>query len=79
MKTCGYCTQFMPELKKYKKSGPKYKFKVVDISEKKNRKLAQKFKVNGVPIVKFIVDGEEKETFKGPRTSEALIKWQETL
>jgi protein disulfide-isomerase A1 len=73
---CGPCIQLAPEYakaaKSLKESNSKVRLAKVDATIETS--LAQKFKVNGYPTIKFFISGEPIE-YGGGRTGEGIVNW----
>jgi thioredoxin 1 len=67
---CGPCRQMKPIVAQLKREG--YHFRDIDVD--KNRALAQKFKVRGIPTFVFVQNGSEIHRFSGGTSPENLRK-----
>ena len=74
---CPHCKALYPEIVKSLKSNEMKKmglvFGRVDIEY--NSKVAENYKVYGMPTILYFENGKRKETYGGGRNSDAIIEW----
>lgn len=73
---CGHCQSLEPEYAKAagKLKEEKSEIKLAKVDATVESKLAEKFKVEGFPTIKFFKDGKASD-FQGGRTSEEIVTW----
>ena len=67
---CGPCRQMKPIVAQLKREG--YRMRDVDVD--KNRMMAQKFKIRGIPTFVFVKNGTEVHRFSGGTSPDDLRK-----
>ncbi|ORC85500.1 protein disulfide isomerase [Trypanosoma theileri] len=71
---CGHCQKLAPEWEKAAKEVPGEAI-MVDVDCTKETKLAEKYSIKGFPTIILFRNGEEVETYKGARQSDAIVKY----
>ena len=74
---CPHCKALYPEIVNAMKTSEMKKMGVVfgKVDIEYNTKVADEFKVYGMPTVLYFVDGEKKEVYGGGRTSDKIVEW----
>jgi thioredoxin 1 len=67
---CGPCKQMKPIVAQLKREG----FRLRDIDVDKNRSMAQKFNIRGIPTFVFVKNGAEVHRFSGGTSPDDLRK-----
>lgn len=67
---CGPCRQMKPIVSQLRRQG----YRLRDIDVDKNRSLAQKYGISGIPTFVFIKNGSEVHRFSGGTSADQLRK-----
>lgn len=67
---CGPCRQMKPIVSQLRRQG----FRIRDIDVDKNRSLAQKYGISGIPTFVFVQNGSEVHRFSGGTSADQLRK-----
>ena len=78
MEQCGHCKRFSPEWDKFTQSytGP-VRLRKVEMNDAGDD--LRKYNINGFPTVLLVNDNGESQQYEGPRTSDALNKFINSL
>jgi thioredoxin-like negative regulator of GroEL len=78
MEQCGHCKRFSPEWDKFTQSytGP-VRLRKVEMNNAGDD--LNKYNINGFPTILFVNDNGESQQYEGPRTSDALNKFINSL
>ena len=71
---CGHCKKFHPEYEKAAKTLRKENLYLSKVDATVEKKLAEKFDIQGFPTVKLFIKGEEIE-YTGGRKEQEVINW----
>jgi len=73
---CGHCIALEPEYKKAAKmlSEADSPVSLAKVDATKEKKVAEKFKIEGFPTLKFFNQGQPSE-YSGPREAEGIVDW----
>ena len=71
---CGHCKKFHPEYEKAAKTLRKENLYLAKVDATVEKKLAEKFEIQGFPTVKLFIKGEEIE-YTGGRKEQEVINW----
>jgi len=73
---CGHCIALEPEYKKAAKmlSEAESPVSLAKVDATKEKKVAEKFKIEGFPTLKFFNHGQPSE-YSGPREAEGIVDW----
>ena len=71
---CGHCKKFHPEYEKAAKTLRKENLYLAKIDATAEKKLAERFEIQGFPTVKLFIKGEEIE-YTGGRKEQEVINW----
>jgi protein disulfide-isomerase A1 len=71
---CGHCKKFHPEYEKAAKTLKKENLYLAKVDATVEKKLAEKFEIQGFPTVKLFIKGEDIE-YTGGRKEQEVINW----
>lgn len=80
---CGHCQQFKPEWNKFEKlihnSNISNEILIASVVEKQRNNIDGDSDVLGYPTIFYLMDGKKQKEYSGPRTSEGLLDFLESV
>jgi thiol-disulfide isomerase/thioredoxin len=80
---CGHCQQFKPEWSKFEKlirdSNISNEILIASVGEKQRNNIDGDSDVLGYPTIFYLMDGKKQKEYSGPRTSEGLLDFLESV